>query len=53
VAVIGMLAVRRLRATCGWGQGSVLVELSVVELCHRAVLAVLAGESAIKVATQV
>ena len=45
MAVIGLLAVRRLRATCGWGPGSVLVELSVVEQRYRAVLAVLAGES--------
>jgi transposase len=31
-----------LRATSGWGPGSVLVELSVVEQRYRAVLAVLA-----------
>ena len=53
MAVIGLLAVRRLRATCGWGPGSVLVELSVVEQRYRAVLAVLAGESVIEVAAQV
>jgi transposase InsO family protein len=53
VAVIGLLAVRRLRATRSWGPGSVLVELSVVEQRYRAVLAVLAGESVIDVASQV
>jgi transposase InsO family protein len=53
VAVIGLLAVRRLRATCSGGPGSVLVELSVVEQRYRAVLAVLAGESVIEVAAQV
>jgi transposase InsO family protein len=53
VAVIGLLAVRRLRAACGWGPGSVLVELSVVEQRYRAVLAVLAGESVTSVAAQV
>jgi transposase InsO family protein len=52
VAVIGLLAVRRLRATCSWGPGSVLVELSVVEQRYRAVLAVLAGESVTGVAVQ-
>jgi transposase InsO family protein len=52
VAVIGLLAVRRLRATCSWGPGSVLVELSVVEQRYRAVLAVLAGESVTNVAAQ-
>jgi transposase InsO family protein len=53
VAVFGLLAVRRLRATCSWGPGSVLVELSVVEQRYRAVLAVLAGESVTEVAAQV
>jgi transposase InsO family protein len=53
VAVIGLLAVRRLRATRSWGPGSVLVELSVVEQRYRAVLAVLAGESVTDVAAQV
>jgi transposase InsO family protein len=53
VAVIGLLAVRRLRATRSWGPGSVLVELSVVEQRYRAVLAVLAGESVTEVAAQV
>ena len=53
VAVFGLLAVRRLRATCSWGPGSVLVELSVVEQRYRAVLAVLAGESVTSVAAQV
>jgi transposase-like protein len=53
VAVIGLLAVRRLRATRSWGPGSVLVELSVVEQRYRAVLAVLAGESVRAVAAQV
>jgi transposase InsO family protein len=53
VAVIGLLAVRRLRATCSWGPGSVLVELSVVEQRYRAVLAVLAGESVTAVAAQI
>jgi transposase InsO family protein len=53
VAVIGLLAVRRLRATRSWGPGSVLVELSVVEQRYRAVLAVLAGESVTSVAIQV
>jgi transposase InsO family protein len=53
VAVIGLLAVRRLRATRSWGPGSVLVELSVVEQRYRAVLAVLAGESVTSVAAQV
>jgi transposase InsO family protein len=53
VAVIGLLAVRRLRATCSWGPGSVLVELSVVEQRYRAVLAVLAGESVIEVSAHV
>ena len=53
MAVIGRLAVRRLRATCSSGPGSVLVELSVVEQRYRAVLAVLAGESVIDVAAQV
>jgi transposase InsO family protein len=53
VAVIGLLAVRRLRATCSWGPGSVLVELSVIEQRYRAVLAVLAGESVTSVAAQV
>jgi transposase InsO family protein len=53
VAVIGLLAVRRLRATCSWGPGSVLVELSVVEQRYRAVLAVLAGEAVVEVAVQV
>jgi hypothetical protein len=53
VAVIGLLAVGRLRATCSWGPGSVLVELSVVEQRYRVVLAVLAGESVIEVAAQV
>jgi hypothetical protein len=53
VAVIGLLAVRRLRATCSWGPGSVLVELSVVEQRYRAVLAVLAGESVVEVAAQI
>lgn len=53
MAVIGLLAVRRLRATRSWGPGSVLVELSVVEQRYRAVLAVLAGESVIEVAAQV
>jgi transposase-like protein len=53
VAVIGLLAVRRFRAACGWGPGSVLVELSVVEQPYRAVLAVLAGGSVIEVAAQV
>jgi transposase-like protein len=52
VAVIGLLAVRRLRATRSWGPGSVLVELSVVEQRYRAVLAVLAGESVTEVAAQ-
>jgi transposase InsO family protein len=52
VAVIGLLAVRRLRATRSWGPGSVLVELSVVEQRYRAVLAVLAGESVTDVAAQ-
>ena len=52
VAVIGLLAVRRLRAACSWGPGSVLVELSVVEQRYRAVLAVLAGESVTAVAAQ-
>jgi transposase InsO family protein len=52
VAVIGLLAVRRLRATRSWGPGSVLVELSVVEQRYRAVLAVLAGESVTAVAAQ-
>jgi hypothetical protein len=52
VAVIGLLAVRRLRATRSWGPGSVLVELSVVEKRHRAVLGVLAGESVTAVAAQ-
>jgi transposase-like protein len=50
VAVIGLLAVRRLRATRSGGPGSVLVELSVVEQRYRAVLAVLAGESVTAVA---
>jgi hypothetical protein len=50
VAVIGLLAERRLRATRSWGPGSVLVELSVVEQRYRAVLAVLAGESVTAVA---
>jgi transposase InsO family protein len=53
VAVFGLLAVCRLRATCGWGPRSVLVELSVVEQRYRAVLAVLAGESVTPVAAQV
>jgi len=53
VAVSGLLACRRLRATSGWGPGSVLVELSVVEQRYRAVLAVLAGESVSEVAAQV
>jgi transposase InsO family protein len=53
VAVIGLLAVRRLRATRSWGPGSVLVELSVVEQRYRAVLAVLAGESVTEVSAQV
>jgi transposase InsO family protein len=52
VAVIGRLAVRRLRATCSGGPGSVLVELSVVEQRYRAVLAVLAGDSVTSVAAQ-
>ena len=52
MAVIGLLAVRRLRATRSWGPGSVLVELSVVEQRYRAVLAVLAGESVTDVAAQ-
>jgi hypothetical protein len=52
VAVIGLLAVGRLRATCSWGPGSVLVELSVVEQRYRVVLAVLAGESVTAVAAQ-
>jgi transposase-like protein len=42
VAVIGLLAVRRLRATRSWGPGSVLVEVLV-----------LAGESVTSVAAQV
>jgi hypothetical protein len=53
VAVIGLLAVCRLRVTCSWGPGSVLVELSVVEQRYPAVLAVLAGESVTNVAAQV
>jgi transposase InsO family protein len=53
VAVIGLLAVRRLRATRSWGPGSVLVELSVVEQRYRAVLAVLAGESVTAVSAQI
>jgi transposase InsO family protein len=52
VAVIGPLAVCRLRAARSWGPGSVLVELSVVEQRYRAVLAVLAGESVTSVAVQ-
>jgi transposase len=52
VAVFGLLAVRRLRATRSWGPGSVLVELSVVEQRYRAVLALLAGESVTAVAAQ-
>jgi hypothetical protein len=48
VAVIGLLAVRRLRATRS-GSGSGLVELSVVEQRYRAVLAVLAGEAVVEV----
>jgi hypothetical protein len=53
VAVIGRLAVCRLRAARSGGPGSVLVELSVVEQRYRAVLAVLAGESVTSVAVQV
>jgi transposase len=53
VAVIGLLAVCRLRAMCSGGSGSVLVELSVVEQRYRAVLAVLAGESVTRVAAEV
>jgi transposase-like protein len=53
VAVIGLLAMCRLRATRSWGPGSVLVELSVVEQRYRAVLAVLAGESMTEVAAQI
>ncbi|HET6919341.1 MAG TPA: helix-turn-helix domain-containing protein [Jiangellaceae bacterium] len=53
MAVIGLLAVRRWRATCSGGPGSVLLEFSVVEQRYRAVLAVLAGESVTSVATEV
>ena len=53
VGVIGLLAVRRLRATRRWWPGPVLVELSVVEQRYRAVLAVLAGEPVIEVAAQI
>jgi len=53
VALIGLLAVCRSRATFSWGPGSVLVELSVVEQRPRAVQAVLVGESVTSVATQV
>ena len=53
VAVFGLLAVCRLRATRSGGPGSVLVELSVVEQRYRAVLAVVAGESVTSVAARV
>jgi Homeodomain-like domain len=53
VAVFGLLAVCRLRATYSGGPGSVLVELSVVVERYRAVLAVLAGESLTEVAAKV
>jgi transposase InsO family protein len=53
VAVIGLLAVCRLRAMRSGRPGSVLVELSVVEQRYRAVLAVLAGESVTAVAAQI
>jgi leucine-zipper of insertion element IS481 len=52
VAVIGLLAVRRLRATCSWGPGSVLVELSVVEQRYQAVLSVTAVAAQVGVSPQ-